>query len=61
MSNLWLNLRIGGVFIQISRFSAGRPLKANGKPGSRLWVSRVEGRPKDGEPWLELYELRWPW
>lgn len=59
MSSLWFNLRLGGLFIQITRFGS-RPLRPDGKPGSYFRFSRVEGRPHKGEPWAELYQLSWP-
>lgn len=60
MSSLWFNLRLGGLFIQFTKFGT-RVTKPDGSPGSLVSISRVRGRPNAGEPWAELYELRWPW
>lgn len=53
MSSLWLNLRLGGLFIQWNR--------GDWTPRFRYRPIVVGYRPREHEPWAELYELRWPW
>lgn len=48
MSNTWLNLRLGGRFLQ---WQIGKWLPT---------FRRVPNRPTPNEPWAELYELRMP-
>lgn len=44
MSDLFINWRFGGLFVQLGR--------------SRVRFSRAPGRPRGGEPWVEFYQGR---
>lgn len=58
MSNLCINWRFGGLFVQLNRWHDWW-LWMRGRTIGRPWrVERVPGRPAQGEAWMAFYQGR---